>query len=84
MLSKQTPFDDGDYDQGFAAWIINDEGASNGPRGIGSFQFGGFYDTFSWADPEQHLVAVLLLQMYPTNEHSIHEKFQNAVYSVIH
>ena len=84
MLSKQTPFDDGDYDQGFAAWIINEEGASIGPRGIGSFQFGGFYDTFSWADPEQHLVAVLLLQMYPTNEHSIHEKFRNAVYSVIH
>jgi len=83
MLSKQTPFDDGDLNQGFAAWIINEKGASNRPRGLGSFEFGGFYDTFSWADPEHSMVAVLLLQMYPTNEHSIHEKFQDLVYDVI-
>jgi CubicO group peptidase (beta-lactamase class C family) len=83
MLSKQTPFDDGNSDLGFAAWIINEKGASAGPRGIGSFEFGGFYDTFSWADPEQNMVAVLLLQMYPTNEHSIHQKFQREVYGLI-
>jgi CubicO group peptidase (beta-lactamase class C family) len=83
MLSKQTPFDDGDYNQGFAAWIINEEGAANRPMGFGSFEFGGFYDTFSWTDPEHNMVAVLLLQMYPANEHSIHQKFQDVVYSII-
>jgi CubicO group peptidase (beta-lactamase class C family) len=84
MLSKQTPFDDGHYDQGFAAWIINEEGASEGPMGLGSFEFGGFYDTYSWADPECNMVAVLLLQMYPANKHSIHQKFQHLVYGVVH
>jgi CubicO group peptidase (beta-lactamase class C family) len=83
MLSKQTPFDDGGYDQGFAAWIINEKGAEHGPMGTGAFEFGGFYDTYSWADPQHHLVAVLLLQMYPTNAYSIHQKFQDAVYRII-
>ncbi len=81
MLSKQTPFDDGNYHQGFAAWVINEKGGAEGPMGVGSFEFGGFYDTYSWADPEDNLVAVLLLQMYPGNKCSIHQKFQNLVYT---
>ena len=80
MLSKQTPFDDGEYHQGFGAWVINKKGTKAGPMGVGSFEFGGFFDTYSWADPGSNLTAVLLLQMYPSNKHSIHKKFQNAVY----
>lgn len=83
MLSKQTRFDDGNSDQGFAAWVTNDIGAVEGPMSKGSFGFGGFYDTYSWADPQEDFVAVLLLQMYPNNIADIHKKFQNIVYGVI-
>lgn len=81
MLSKQTRFDDGNSYQGFAAWVTNEKGAAGGPMGVGSFGFGGFWDTYGWADPKQDLVAVLLLQMYPVNQHRIHEKFKSLVYS---
>ena len=50
---------------------------------VGSYGFGGFWDTYSWADPAGDFVAVLLLQMYPTNEHRIHEKFQRITYGII-
>jgi len=83
MLSKQTPFDDGNYHQGFAAWVINEEGAVEGPRGVGSFEFGGFFDTFCWTDPETGLIAILLLQMYPNNSCDIHGKFRDVIFSVI-
>jgi len=84
MLSKQTPFDEGGYDQGFAAWVINEEGAVEGSRGKGSFEFGGFYDTFCWTDPETGLIAVMLLQMYPNNDINIHQKFQDIIFRNIH
>lgn len=80
MLSKQTNLDDDNYDQGFATWITNAKGASVGPMSQGSFGFGGFWDTYGWADPHQNLVAVLLLQMYPNNQYQIHEKFKAIVY----
>ena len=83
MLSEQTRFDDGDSDQGFAAWVTNAAGAAKGPMSEGSFGFGGFFDTYSWADPKGNFVAVLLMQIYPNNPHHIHEKFQNIVYGVI-
>jgi len=83
MLSKQTKFNDGNSDQGFAAWVTNDDGAAEGPMSKGSFGLGGFYDTYSWADPEEDFVAILLMQMYPNNRTNIHQKFQNIVYGVI-
>jgi CubicO group peptidase (beta-lactamase class C family) len=83
ILSKQTKLDDGNYDQGFAAWVTNIKGAAEGPMGKGSFGFGGFWDTYGWADPERNFVAVLFLQMYPNNKHRIHEKFKAITYGVI-
>jgi len=83
MLSKQTSLDDGGYDQGFAAWVTNETGAAEGPMGPGSYGFGGFWDTYSWVDPQFDYVAVLLLQMYPVNNYKIHEKFQAITYGVI-
>lgn len=83
MLSKQTHFDDGDSDQGFAAWVVNKKGAEKGPMSEGAYGFGGFFDTYSWVDPQEKFTAVLLLQMYPTNEHQIHEKFQKLVYKTL-
>jgi CubicO group peptidase (beta-lactamase class C family) len=83
MLSKQTRFEGGSSDQGFAAWVTNAAGAAEGPMSKGSFGFGGFWDTYSWADPEENFVAVLLLQMYPGNQANIHQKFQQIVYGVI-
>ena len=83
MLSKQTSLDDGNYDQGFATWVTNRGGAAEGPMAIGSFGFGGFWDTYSWADPDGNYVAVLLFQMYPSNQHRIHQKFQNIVCGIV-
>jgi CubicO group peptidase (beta-lactamase class C family) len=80
MLSRQTQFGDGNTDQGFATWVTNDNGAAKGPFSKGSFGFGGFWDTYAWADPDGNFVAVLLLQMYPGNQVNIHERFQNIVY----
>jgi len=83
MLTKQTAFDDGSSDQGFAAWVTNAKGAAESPMSVGSFGFGGFWDTYGWADPKGDFVAVLLLQMYPGNKHKIHEKFKVVTYRAI-
>jgi CubicO group peptidase (beta-lactamase class C family) len=83
MLSKQTELSEDESYQGYAAWIINAKGACKGPFNIGTYGFGGFFDTYSWTDPTTELSAVLLLQMYPNNTHRIHEKFQNLIYEMM-
>jgi CubicO group peptidase (beta-lactamase class C family) len=83
MLSKQTDYEDGGSDQGFAAWVINEKGAESSLMTTGSFEFGGFFDTYSWADPNLEFNAVLLLQMYPNNNANIHHKYQKLVYEMM-
>jgi CubicO group peptidase (beta-lactamase class C family) len=83
MLQPQTKFNDGKEEQGFAAWVMRAEGAAVGPKAENSFGFGGFFDTYGWADPDNGFIAVLLLQMYPNNEYRIHERFQAITYGVI-
>lgn len=83
MLSKQTELEEGDAYQGFAAWVTNDRGAARGPMPEGTYGFGGFFDTYAWADPQSGMAAVLLLQLYPNNSHNLHQRFQQVVYGVI-
>lgn len=83
MISKQSSLNEGDSYQGFAAWIVNEKGAGNGLRPKGSYDFGGFFDTYCWVDPTNEFSAILLLQMYPNNAHDVHWKFQQKVYEII-
>ncbi|MBS2211402.1 beta-lactamase family protein [Carboxylicivirga mesophila] len=83
MLSKQTSLGEGDSYQGYAAWVTNALGAQNGLSNEGTYGFGGFFDTYCWTDPKANISAVLLLQMYPNNNHQIHEKFQKLTYELI-
>ena len=83
MLMKQTKLEDYNAVQGFAAWVTNKQGAARGPMSEGSYGFGGFWDTQSWAVPQGDYVAVLLLQMYPGNRHRIQQKFKNITYGII-
>lgn len=83
MLSKQSPLAEEDSYQGYAAWVTNTQGAQSSCTNKGAYGFGGFFDTYSWNDPEAELSAVLLLQMYPNNNHRIHEQFQQLTYNLL-
>lgn len=80
MLSRQSSLAEDYSYQGYGTWIINDRGQEKGTMKKGTYSFGGFFDTFSWADPAMDLQALLFLQMYPTNSAQIHEKYQELVY----
>ena len=55
-------------------------GATVGPAG---YTFRRGHDVIRTADIPGDFVAVLLLQMYPGNEHRIQQKFQSITYGII-
>jgi len=83
MTMKQTEHDWWNGYSGFAVSVTNKTGAAHGPLSEGAYTWGGFFDTQCWVDPTYDFVAVLLLQMYPNNEYSIHQKFQQITYGII-
>ncbi len=79
-LMTRTHLETGDNDMGLGLGILSDKTETQLARGIGSYTWGGFFTTLFWVDPENELIAVLLLQMYPFDHWEIQARFENTIY----
>ena len=50
---------------------------------VGQFGWGGAAGTYFWVDPEEDLVAILMIQLYPPGGIPIVPEFKNGVYQAI-
>jgi CubicO group peptidase (beta-lactamase class C family) len=83
MTSKQSEHGWWNSDIGFGVSVLTDEGSKENTRPAGSFDFGGFWDTWCWIDRENELIGIIFLQMYPTNEYNLGSRFQDLTYQMI-
>ncbi len=63
--------------------VVEDVG-SNGRYGSkGAFGWGGAYHTSYWVDPEEKLVALVMVQLLPAGNSDLQRKFRTLVYQSI-
>jgi len=53
------------------------------PRSLGSFGWGGAFNTHGWADPKEMIIALLFTQEYLSPHFSIGQEFQTALYQAL-
>ncbi|HLP16209.1 MAG TPA: serine hydrolase domain-containing protein [Bacteroidota bacterium] len=53
------------------------------PLSIGSFSWGGIFNTQYWADPKEELVGLVYTQIWPTKRGQIADRFKELVYQSI-
>jgi len=53
------------------------------PLTVGSFSWGGMFNTQYWADPKEELVCLIYTQIWPTTKGRISDKFKALVYQAI-
>ena len=53
------------------------------PASVGSYSWGGIFNTFFWADPEKQLAGVLMTQVYPSGHPSLRGDFQKLAYEAL-
>ena len=66
---------------GFA--VETDKNDYLSPRTLGSFGWGGAFNTHGWADKESNMICILLTQEYLSSYYSIGAEFEVAVYQAI-
>jgi CubicO group peptidase (beta-lactamase class C family) len=66
------------YGFGIVAGASKDEVSS-----IGTYAWGGFYNTSFWVDPEKKLIGVLMTQMYPAEQPGINGEFKKLAYGAL-
>lgn len=73
---------DGKADFGLGFSVITDLGADGELGSEGLYQWGGAFATSYWIDPEENLVAVLMMQQRP-NKSDLANKFRTLVYQAL-
>jgi CubicO group peptidase (beta-lactamase class C family) len=63
--------------------VIVDLGKSGRFGSPGAFGWGGAYHTTYWVDPEEKLVALLMVQLLPAGNSDLQRKFRTLVYQSI-
>lgn len=81
MLSPPNPMADLGWGYGFS--VVIDASQSPFFRNNGEFGWNGSLGTFSWADPETGLSAVLMLQIQPSGAFNLSALFKSLVWAAI-
>ena len=68
---------------GLGYGIVVDRGMASTPMSKGSGFWGGAYCTFSWIDPDQQVVGILMTQVRPYSHLNIRQDFQVLAYQAI-
>lgn len=63
--------------------VVTPKNAYLSPQSIGSFGWGGAFNTHGWADPQEGVIALLFTQEYLSPWFTIGEEFQTAVYQAL-
>jgi CubicO group peptidase (beta-lactamase class C family) len=53
------------------------------PPAVGSYSWGGIYNTYFWVDPEHKLIGILATQLFPSGHLKLPEEFQRLTYAAM-
>lgn len=71
------------YGYGLGYGVKTDLGASGTPAAEGSYGWGGRFCTYSWVDPADELVGIVLTQLRPNDHLPLSEAFQTLTYAAV-
>jgi CubicO group peptidase (beta-lactamase class C family) len=68
---------------GLGFLVVDDPGKTGDYGSPGTFSWGGIYGTNFWVDPKERLVAVMMIQRFPTNGIRVGGIFRSLAYQAI-
>lgn len=79
----QIPFPGHGDGFGFGFGVVTDKGANADNASVGSFSWGGIFNTYFWVDPQEQLIGVLMTQLFPYDHLDLREQFKRLTYESI-
>jgi CubicO group peptidase (beta-lactamase class C family) len=68
---------------GLGVSVVDDLGATAALGSAGAFGWGGAAGTIQWVDPQEELIAILMIQITPPDAYPIRDEFRALVYQAI-
>ncbi len=68
---------------GYGFGVLTERGKSVDVASVGSYSWGGIYNTYYWVDPQEELIGMVMTQIFPNDHLTIREGFKERVYDAI-
>ena len=80
---RTVPF--GGYGDGFGYGfgVLTQRGHAADVASVGTYSWGGVFNTYFWVDPQEELIGVLMTQVYPYNHLDVRSEFKRLAYEAI-
>lgn len=68
---------------GYGFGVLTERGKSEDVASVGSYSWGGIFNTYYWVDPQEELIGLVMTQVFPNEHLTIRENFKKRVYNAI-
>ncbi len=68
---------------GFGFGVVTDRVAGTDEFSVGSYSWGGIFNTYFWVDPQEQLIGVLMTQVFPNDHLEVRDEFRKLAYAAI-
>lgn len=79
----QLAYPDAGYKFGLGFRIHTDPSESGDVWPAGVYDWGGFFNTRFWVDPENEMIGIIMNQLYPEGKLGLHQTFRNLTYQAL-
>ena len=68
---------------GYGFGILTKDGQAQDPASVGTYSWGGFFNTYFWVDPEKELIGIMMTQMFPSDHVSLRDDVKRLTYEAL-
>ena len=68
---------------GYGFGVLTRSGIADDVASVGTYSWGGIFNTYFWVDPQERLIGVMMTQVFPYDQLTLREDFKRLVYDAI-
>ncbi|MDA1068077.1 MAG: serine hydrolase [Verrucomicrobia bacterium] len=68
---------------GYGFGVLTERGKADDLASVGTYSWGGIFNTYYWVDPQEELIGLVMTQIFPNAHVTIREDFKKRVYGAI-
>lgn len=68
---------------GYGFGVLTERGVPEDRARVGTYSWGGIFNTYYWVDPQEEMIGLLMLQVFPKDHLSTREDFKRMAYEAI-
>ena len=68
---------------GFGFGLLTERGKAKDVASVGTYSWGGIFNSYYWVDPKKDLIGVLMMQVFPNDHLATRSEFKRLVYGAM-